>query len=97
MNASSPNPNDPLPEGQWLFRRIYVWSLTVLLLALTAFAVWRSPPGQLQLIALWLIGLIGLIATYYLLAPSAPELARLIAEFRTRISLRGRDQIGPDR
>lgn len=81
------NGQDPLPESQWLFRRIYTWSLTVALLAVLAAVVWRMPPAQLQLVALWVIGLLGLVVTYYLLAPSAPELARLVAELRSRIGL----------
>lgn len=76
---------DPLPEGQWLFRRIFTWTLTIALLGLLAFIVCRIPPEQLQLVALWVISLIGLVVTYYLLAPSAPELARIFAELRPRI------------
>lgn len=77
---------DPLPEGQWLFRRIFTWTLTILLLALLAVVVWRMPDGQLQLVALWLIGLIGLVVTYYLLAPSAPELTLLVSALRQRLA-----------
>lgn len=78
------NPQDPLPEGQWLFRRIFTWSLTVVLLGLLGWIIWRMPADGLQLVALWLIGLIALVVTYYLLAPSAAELARIFAEIRGR-------------
>jgi hypothetical protein len=81
------NGQDPLPEGQWFYRRVYTWSLTAILLGMLGFIVWRMPPALLQLVSLWLIGLIALVVTYYLLAPSAPELARLIAELRTRFTI----------
>lgn len=71
---------DPLPEGQWLFRRIFTWTLTVALLALLGFVIARLPASDLQPVALWLVGLIALVVTFYLLAPSAPELARILAE-----------------
>lgn len=76
---------DPLPEGQWLFRRIFTWTLTVCLLGLLGVIVCRMPRDGLQLVALWLIGLIALVVTYYLLAPSAAELARIFAELRVRL------------
>ncbi|MDO9607229.1 MAG: hypothetical protein Q7J26_01790 [Brevundimonas sp.] len=79
------NPQDPLPEGQWLFRRIFTWTLSVALLALLAWISWRMPPEALQLVALWIIGLLALVVTYYLLAPSAAELARIFAEIRGRL------------
>lgn len=81
------DPQDPLPEAQWLFRRIFTWTLTVALLGLLGWLIWRMPAEALQLVALWLIGLIALVVTYYLLAPSAAELARLIAELRTRFTI----------
>lgn len=81
------DPQNPLPEGQWLFRRIYTWTLTAVLLVFMGWVIWRVPPHLLQLIALWLIGLIALVVTYYLLAPSAPELARIVAELRTRFTI----------
>lgn len=81
----TPDPQDPLPEGQWLFRRIFTWTLTVLLLGLLAWMAWRMPADALQPVALWLIGLIALVVTYYLLAPSAAELARIFAELRIRL------------
>ncbi|PZU74140.1 MAG: hypothetical protein DI531_08180 [Brevundimonas sp.] len=79
------DPQDPLPEGQWLFRRIFTWTLTVALLGLLGWITWRMPADALQPVALWLIGLIALVVTYYLLAPSAAELARIFAELRVRL------------
>jgi hypothetical protein len=79
------DPQNPLPEGQWLFRRIFTWTLSVALLGLLGWIIWRMPAEGLQLVALWIIGLLALVVTYYLLAPSAPELARILAEIRGRL------------
>lgn len=81
----TPDPQDPLPEGQWLFRRLYTWSLTIAAIALLWWLVRRMPAEDLQLVALWIIGLLALVVTYYLLAPSAAELARIFAEIRGRL------------
>ncbi len=43
------------------------------------------PAADLQLVALWQLGLLALVVTYYLLAPSAPQLARIFAEIRGRL------------
>ena len=79
------DPQDPLPEGQWLFRRIFTWSVTLALLALLAAVVWRTPGELLPPIGIWLIGLIALVFVLYLLAPSAPEMARLLAELKFKL------------
>ena len=76
------DPQNPLPESQWLYRRIFTWSFTAIQLGLLAWTIWRMPAADLQLVALWQLGLLALVVTYYLLAPSAPELARIFAEIR---------------
>ena len=82
----TPDPQDPLPESRWLYRRLYTWSLTIAAIALLWWLVRRMPAEDLQLVALWIIGLLALVVTYYLLAPSAAELARIFAEIRGRLS-----------
>lgn len=79
------DPQNPLPESQWLYRRIFTWSFTATQLGLLGWTIWRMPAADLQLVALWQLGLLALVVTYYLLAPSAPELARIIAEIRGRL------------
>lgn len=81
----TPDPQNPLPESTWLYRRLYTWSLTIAAIALLWWLVRRMPAEDLQLVALWIIGLLSLVVTYYLLAPSAPELARILAELRIRL------------
>lgn len=79
------DPQNPLPESQWLYRRIFTWSFTAIQLGLLGWTIWRMPAADLQLVALWQLGLLALVVTYYLLAPSAPELARIFAEIRGRL------------
>lgn len=79
------NPQDPLPEGQWLFRRIFTWSLTIVLIGLLTWIIGRMPAAELKHVALGLIALIALVVTYYLLAPSAAELARIFAGLPIRL------------
>lgn len=81
----TPDPQDPLPEGQWLYRRIFTWTFTAIQLALLGWTIRRMPAADLQLVALWQLGLLALVVTYYLLAPSAPQLARIFAEIRGRL------------
>jgi uncharacterized RDD family membrane protein YckC len=81
----TPDPQDPLPESRWLYRRLYTWALTIAAIALLWWLVRRMPAEDLQLVALWIIGLLALVVTYYLLAPSAAELARIFAELRIRL------------
>lgn len=84
---------DPLPEGAWLWRRVFVFGVTVILLAL----VWAkidavsdvarngsetAIAGLVKLLRLCLI-LIGALILFYLLAPSAEQLTRLIQTART--------------
>jgi hypothetical protein len=71
---------DPLPEGNWLFRRWYVFSLTGLLLVGLGATIALTPREDLLTIAGWILALIALIAVIYLVAPSAAELGRTIVQ-----------------
>lgn len=72
---------DPLPESGFLYRRITVWVVCITILALLWFNVHALRQLQhgdgLVEISKWLIVLIGLILTYYLIAPSAEHIVRI--------------------
>lgn len=87
-NAQLPNPQDPLPEANWLWRRVYVcavtaaclWMLWGLVDRVGTVAVMRPTTGIAALIVItkWVIGLLGVVITYYLLAPSAEQITKMI-------------------
>lgn len=73
------DPQDPLPEGKWIWRRLFIWLLTIAACA----CIWWIVPrinGQAELVDVikWLIGAIIILATYYLIAPSAEHIVRLV-------------------
>ena len=73
---------DPLPESGFLYRRITVWVVCIAILGLLWFNVHalralEHGDGLVE-ISKWLIVLIGLILTYYLIAPSAEHIVRMV-------------------
>lgn len=74
-----------LPETQWVWRRLFVWTLTFGLWALLAQTVARAPAASLTPIALGLMKLLGLVLVLYLVAPSAQQLVELLAAARLRL------------
>lgn len=82
------DPQDPLPESRFLFRRIFSYGLVLLLLLATAGHGWligeaalagnQTAIAGLINLAWWDRVLIGLITTYYLLAPSAEQITRIV-------------------
>jgi len=77
------DPQDPLPESQFFWRRLFSYLACLILLGLLAFIVTRiEGDPELATIAKWLIGLIALLMTYYMIAPSAEQLARIIQAAR---------------
>lgn len=73
------DPQDPLPEAHWTWRRAFTWGLTIICLILIAWIVRKLSTGEhLAGVAYGLIGLIALFATYYLIAPSAEHIVKLL-------------------
>jgi len=72
---------DPLPESSFLYRRITVWVVGIVILALLWFNVYALRQLEhgdgLVTISQWLIGLLALLLTYYLIAPSAEHIVRM--------------------
>ncbi len=74
---------DPLPESQWKFRRAFTYAVTIICLLLVGWIVHKLASGEhLAGVAYSLIGLCALLATYYLIAPSAETLAKIIGHFK---------------
>lgn len=75
------DPQDPLPESGFFYRRITTWVVGITVLALLWFIVVAlralEQGDGLVTVAKWLIGLLALVLTYYLIAPSAEHIVRL--------------------
>jgi hypothetical protein len=83
------DPQDPLPESDFRFRRYFSYGLILLLVAMLAIGgamvgdaalankSETAIEGLIQILW-WNQFLIGLIATYYLLAPSAEQITKMI-------------------
>lgn len=78
------DPQDPLPEGDWKFRRMFVYGLVLLLVVALFMTIALSPKPDLQRIAGWLILLIGFVTVLYLVAPSAVEVIRMLTALRPK-------------
>lgn len=70
---------DPLPEGSWTFRRWFTYIVTLFSLGGVGWVIHKVSEGQhLAGIAYGLLGLCGLLATYYLIAPSAEHVVKVM-------------------
>lgn len=80
------DPQNPLPEASFLWRRLLTFMVVIVALGLTWHAAEAlhdlgSYGGLLEL-AKWTLGFAALIATYYYVAPSAAELTKLVQTAR---------------
>ncbi|HEX8472368.1 MAG TPA: hypothetical protein VF633_14750 [Brevundimonas sp.] len=80
----TPTPS-PLAEGRWLWRRIYVFSISLGLWKLLADVVRTATPEALPHISDGLIALLALLLLLYLVAPTAQQLVALMAEMKLRL------------
>lgn len=75
---------DPLPESDFKFRRIYSYTATTALIVLLAFIIHKmTEPESLRIAALYLSLLLWFTITYYMIAPSAEQITRIIQAART--------------
>ena len=79
----------PLAEGQWLWRRLYVFLASLALWRLLAHAIDRTGPDDLPRIASGLMSLLALTLVLYLVAPTAQQLVVLLANLRIRLTQGG--------
>ena len=80
----TPHPS-PLAEGRWLWRRIYVFSISLGLWNLLADVVRGATPDTLPRISDGLMALLALLLVLYLVAPTAQQLVELLAEMKLRL------------
>lgn len=85
-NPQSNSQSQPLAEGRWLWRRLYAFTVSAGLLLLLMRAVGRAPAEALPRMTDGLMGLLALILVLYLVAPTAQQLAALIANARLRLT-----------
>jgi len=78
-------PSPPLAEGRWLWRRIYVFGVSLGLWALLAGIVRTATPETLPHLSDGLMGLLALLLILYLVAPTAEQLLELIADMQPRL------------
>ena len=79
---------DPLPEANWFWRRVFVFLVTLALLymvwgamdRLAAAAMLQPRLGIPALLTLgkWLTALAGMVVTYYMVAPSAEQITKML-------------------
>lgn len=79
---------DPLPESNWLWRRVFCFAVTAVLLSFVwvdvdqigriAIVAPRIGTKSLLTITQWIIATNALLMTYYLLAPSAEQMLKAL-------------------
>ena len=74
----------PLAEARWLWRRIYVFAVSLGVWLLLARAVTRATPDSLPELAKALMALQALTLVLYLVAPTAQQIAGLLTYLRLR-------------
>lgn len=70
---------DPLPESSFFWRRVYSWLISVGVLALIGLVVWQiTGADELRRVALYLVVLLWFVITYYMIAPSAEQIVKIL-------------------
>ena len=70
---------DPLPESNFFYRRVFSYLITVSITGLLAFVVWRiDGADELRQVALYLCLLLFVVVTYYMIAPSAEQVVKML-------------------
>jgi hypothetical protein len=75
---------NPAPEPTWKYRRAYVYALTLLACVGIGVALARMSGADAKIVALALVGLVALISTYYLIAPTAENIVATVQAWRAQ-------------
>lgn len=77
---------DPLPETNWFWRRVYTFALSLISVAFIWFGLEAlnamQQPELVWSITRWMIAVHVLLITFYMLAPSAEQIVKLIQSAR---------------
>lgn len=79
----------PLAEGRWLWRRLYVFAVSLALWRLLAAVIERAQAEALPRIASGLMALLALTLVLYLVAPTAQQLIAMLVNLRLRLAAGG--------
>ena len=76
------DPQDPLPETNWFWRRVYTFALSLISVAfiwygLESLNAMRQPQHVFS-ITRYMVGVHVLLITFYMLAPSAEQIVKLV-------------------
>ena len=74
-----------MPEARWLWRRLYVFALTVGVWLLLGRAVMRAPVDSLPRLTEGLMMLQALKLVLYLVAPTTQQIVALLATLKLRL------------
>jgi hypothetical protein len=87
MSDEAPEPmlNPNMAERRWLWRRLYVFAVSLGVWALVWRAVGDAPAADQLAIVRGLVALQALVLTLYLVAPTAQQIVELLARLRLRM------------
>lgn len=81
---------DPLPETSWLWRRIYVFTFSMISVAFIMYALQSlyqmNQAEAVYRIARYMIGVHAMLILFYMVAPSAEQIVKLIQASRIIMS-----------
>ena len=80
--ASRVDVQDPLPETNWLWRRVYTFVLSLISVYFIYDGIEKlhqlGQPAFIYSMTRYMVGVLVLLITYYMIAPSAEQLTKLI-------------------
>lgn len=76
------DPQDPLPETNWFWRRVYTFALSLISVAFIWYGLESlnamQQPQHVFSITRYMVGVHVLLITFYMLAPSAEQIVKLV-------------------
>lgn len=76
------DPDNPLPEASFLYRRLLTFGGCIAILVLVGFALWRTPATDMLALAQTLLGVLVIWLVLYFGGASADDVGRLIASVK---------------